>query len=465
MNKIFLTALAFVFLIGSCKKNSFNTSGGALVNFSADTLKFDTVFTSVGSITQSVKIINLNNQKLMLSEISLVGGNSSPFKINIDGASGAAANNIEVEANDSLYVFVTVNVNPAAGNLPFILEDSIRVSYNGNQRYIQLQAWGQNANFLRNNKISGNTVWPDNLPYVILGGLQVDSNATLTIQKGCKIYLHADAPFIVDGTLLVQGEKYDNTKVYFQGDRLDAPYNSFPGSWPGLFFRTSSKDNILEFAVIKNAYQGVVAENPSSDSNPKITLNECIIDDIFDAGILGVHTSIEARNCLVSNCGKNIVLGYGGNYNFTHCTVASFSNNYILHQNPVLNISNYAIQGNNILVNDITTTFTNCIFWGDFGLVDDEVVASRQSNAVFKVSFANCLWKVKTEPTGVDTVNMVVNADPAFVNINTQKRQFDFHLNVVSPAIDKGIDTGIPLDLDGNPRAVGLPDLGCYEKQ
>jgi hypothetical protein len=419
----------------------------------------------VGSITQSVKIINQNNQKLMLSEISLAGGTVSAFKINIDGAPGPAANNIELAANDSLYVFVTVNVNPGTGNLPFILEDSIRVSYNGNQRYIQLQAWGQNANFLRNIKISGNTVWSNNLPYVILGGLQVDSNATLTIQKGCKIYLHADAPFIVDGTLLVQGEKYDSTKVFFQGDRLDAPYNSFPGSWPGLFFRTSSKDNILEFAVIKNAYQGVVAEDTSSDGNPKITLNECIIDDIFDAGILGVHTSIQARNCLVSNCGKNIVFGYGGIYNFTHCTVASFSNNYLLHQNPVLNISNYAIQGNNTLVNDITSTFTNCIFWGDFGLVDDEVVASRQGNTVFKVSFANCLWKVKTEPAGVDTVNMVVNANPAFVNINTQTRLFDFHLNAGSPAIDKGFNTGIPFDLDGNPRAVGLPDLGCYEKQ
>jgi hypothetical protein len=465
MNKVFLTSLAFIFLISSCKKNSFITSAGALVNFSSDTLKFDTVFTSVGSITQSVKIINQNNQKLMLSEISLAGGAVSPFKINIDGAPGPAAKNIELGANDSLYVFVTVNVNPAAGTLPFVLEDSIQVSYNGNQHYIQLQAWGQNAIFLRNTKITVNTVWPDTLPYVILGGLLVDSNATLTIQKGCKIYLHANAPFLIDGTLLVQGEKYDSTKIYFQGDRLDAPYNSFPGSWPGLFFRTTSKDNILEFAVLKNAYQGVVAEDPSSDGNPKITLNECILDDIFDAAILGVHTSIQAQNCLVSNSGKNIVLGYGGNYNFTHCTVASFSNNYILHQYPVLNIGNYALQGNNTLVNDITSTFTNCIFWGDFGAVDDEVVTSLKGNTIFKVSFANCLWKIKTEPAGVDTAKMVVNADPVFVNINTQNRVFDFHLNAGSPAIDKGIDTGIPFDLDGSPRAVGLPDLGCYEKQ
>ncbi len=52
-----------------------------------------------------------------------------------------------------------------------------------------------------------------NCPYVILGGLIVDTNVTLTIDKGARIYLHADAPLIVDGTLSVTGTK--NRQCYF----------------------------------------------------------------------------------------------------------------------------------------------------------------------------------------------------------------------------------------------------------
>src|SRR5207344_1994342 len=99
--------------------------------------------------------------------------------------------------------------------------DSIQIVYNDNDRFVQLESWGQNAHFLRNRTLTGNVTWKNDLPYVILGGLQIDTTASLTIDRGCRIYLHADAPIIVDGTLEVLGEKFDSTRVYFQGDRLD----------------------------------------------------------------------------------------------------------------------------------------------------------------------------------------------------------------------------------------------------
>ena len=72
------------------------------------------------------------------------------------------------------------------------------------------------------------------MPYVILGSLLVNRQ-TLTINKGCRIYVHADAPLVVDGTLKVNGLKDTADRVYFQGDRLDDPYKDFPASWPGVF--------------------------------------------------------------------------------------------------------------------------------------------------------------------------------------------------------------------------------------
>jgi hypothetical protein len=462
----FLILLTIISLSSCKKENSTITSADARLRLSDDILKYDTVFVTRGSITQFVKIFNENNQILRLSELRLMGGAPSFYKMNVDGLPGTAFSNIDIAANDSLYVFVSVNIDPNAANLPFIVKDSIRISYNGNTRFVQLQAYGQNAIFLRNQKLTGNTVWNNTLPYVILGGIKVDTTATLTIQKGTRIYLHADAPFVVDGTLITNGEKYDSTRIVFRGDRLDDPYRDYPAAWPGINFRGQSKNNVLNYTTVKNAYQGIIAELPSVNANVKVTLNECIIDNAYDAGILGVNSSITGRNCLISNCGNNIGFILGGNYQFTHCTAASFSNSFIVHKDPVLIATNYLKQPNNtFLTASLNATFTNCIFWGAFGTVDDEAVADKVGSNPYNVTFNNCLFKVKTVLNPLITNNNgLANQNPAFDSVNTSRQFYNFRLKTGSPALNAGIATGVATDLDGKPRPVGLPDLGCYEK-
>jgi hypothetical protein len=132
---------------------------------------------------------------------------------------------------------------------------------------------------------------------------------------------------------------------------------------------------------------------------------------------------------------------------------------------PVLSVTNYTLVGTTSLTADLHASFTNCIFWGDNGIVDNEVVVSQQGNTAFSVNFANCLWKVKTTPSGIVSANIIANANPMFDSINNAKPFYDFHLQAGSPALDKGTATPLLIDLDGNPRAVGPPDLGCYERQ
>jgi hypothetical protein len=458
--------LSLCILFFACKKESFITSPDAQVTLSADTLKFDTVFTTAGSITGFFKILNQNNQKLKISSVKLMGGTASPFKINVDGFVGPEVNNLEITANDSMYVFVSVIINQNTNNLPFIVRDSIRISYNGVDRWVQLEAWGQNAHFFKNKKISVNETWNNDLPYVILGYLLVDSNKTLTINKGCRIYVHADAPVLVDGTLLVNGLKDSADRVYFRGDRLDDPYRDFPASWPGIYFSPASKDNVFNYAILKNSYQALALQDPSVNANPKLVLNECIIDNAYDAGIIAINSSLQARNCLVSNCGKNLYLLKGGDYQFTHCTVASISNNYIPHRDPVLIVSNYIKVNNTPITANLNAAFRNCIFWGDNGLVDDEVVVSKTGTTVFNVIFDANLWRVTNDPTNVTATQIIKNQDPQFDSINTSRHFYDFHLKTTSPAINKGVNAGVVIDLDGKIRPLGAaPDLGCYEKQ
>ncbi|MBL7702369.1 MAG: hypothetical protein JNM14_08970 [Ferruginibacter sp.] len=460
-----LFSFAFCLFLISCKKDSFITSEFAQVRFTADTLKYDTVFTTTGSITKSFKIVNENDQKLRLSKVKLMGGSASAYKINIDGSSTTEATNLDIEANDSIYVFVSVTVNPNAANLPFIVSDSILISYNGNNRYVQLQAYGQNANFLRNRVITGNVVWTNNLPYVILGSIRIDTTATLTIQPGCRIYSHADAPFIVDGSLIADGTKTE--PVTFTGDRLDEGYKDLPASWPGIYFRGSSKNNVLTYAVVKNANQAIVTEKPSINANPKVVLHQCIIDNAFETGILSVNSSLQADNTLISNCGSNIVLQYGGTYNFTHCTIAAYSTNFIIHKNPALSADNFTKQAGGTLTADMNAVFRNNIFWGDEGIVSNELVVNKQGSTVFSVLFENNLYRSAADPSNSTLTGNIRNADPVFDSINATKNIFDFRItkNAASPAINAGSVTGFPKDLDDKIRNVGLPDLGCYEKQ
>jgi len=310
---------------------------------------------------------------------------------------------------------------------------------------VQLEAWGQNAHFFRNKEINSGETWSNDLPYVVQGYLYVAANQVLTIEKGCRIYVHADAPIIIDGSLKVNGEKDTIDRVFFNGDRLDEPYKDFPASWPGIFFRTDSKDNVLNYAVIRNAYQAIAMENPSSNLKPKLILNECVIDNSYDAGIIALNSSITATNCLVSNCGKNVALAKGGEYTFSHCTIASYSNNYIQHKDPVLFVSNS--DGTNTA--SLSALFRNCIFWGEGGTVTNEIGVYKKSVSS-SIKFDNVLWKVQTAPQGADASGNKINQNPLFDSINISKNYYDFHLksNPLSPAIDKG-----------NPITIGTPDF------
>jgi hypothetical protein len=263
--------------------------------------------------------------------------------------------------------------------------------------------------------------------------------------------------------LQVNGSKDTIDRVYFSGDRLDEPYKNYPAAWPGIYFGTTSKDNVFNYAVIRNSYQSIAVQDPSPNANPKVTLNECMIDNSYDAGIITLNSSVTARNCLISNCGRNIVLIKGGTYSFTHCTVTSFSNGYIQHREPVLQIRNFD-ENNNTEILD--ATFRNCIFWGENGTTDDEVAVEKAGSTSVTLDFSNNIWKVQTASSAITTNQDNITSDPLFDSIDVSNQYYNFRLKDDSPAKNTGVNAGVIIDLDGNSRPVGLkPDLGCFEKQ
>lgn len=453
-------ALFFITIFFSCKKDSFITLPNAFISLSSDTLHFDTVFTSTGSVTQAVKIFNLNNQKLRISKIELSGGSTSSFKINVNGVSGSFFSNIDIEANDSIYIFVTVNINPNQSNLPFFILDSILINYNGNNNYVQLDAYGRNARFLKNLVITHDSIFTSDWPCIILGSLTVNVSATLTINMGSEIFCHQDASIFINGTLKVNGEKAAGSQVIFRSDRLDDPYKYYPGSWQGIVFSQNSSNNEINSAIIENAITALTI-NGNGNATPQLKLNACIITNNLNEGIKAINSNIYAENCLVTNCGLNNINLNAGSYNFVYCTVAGYSDVLLSHQAPVLAVSDTinVMQTASVLAN-----FTNSILYGESGLTDDEISLLQTGNN-FTVNFNNILYKAQNVPASI-FINSINNADPEFVTIDEEHADFNFHLMPGSVCKDAGKMLSVKTDLEGHPRMAGsAPDLGCYEIQ
>ena len=182
------------------------------------------------------------------------------------------------------------------------------------------------------------------------------------------------------------------------------------------------------------------------------------------------QSNIDVDNTLISNCGKNINIQEGGSYHFINCTVVSYSNVFILHEYPVLQLNNYAYPNSILTASDIYADFKNCIFWGDGGGFDEEINLSREGTNPYNVSFRNCLIKSNINNSDAQFIDNIRNIDPSFDSVDTYNNYYLFTTNqYASPVIDAGLDTTntiFPFDLNHNNRIAGLKtDIGCYEKQ
>jgi len=122
--KYFILPVLLLFLF-ACRKDVPITDSSAKLEFSQDTLIFDTVFTSIGSTTEWLKVYNPHNRAIVISNIYLAGGKSSNFRMNVDGIPTYSEQDIEIRANDSIFIFVEVTVDPNGANNPLIIKDSI----------------------------------------------------------------------------------------------------------------------------------------------------------------------------------------------------------------------------------------------------------------------------------------------------------------------------------------------------
>jgi len=470
---IYLIVILSVVVL-SCSEEDFITSPSAKLEFSTDTLAFDTVFTSIGSVTKRFTVHNTHNRSINISKIYLAGGDDSPFRLNINGIQANEASEVEIPSKDSIFIFVEVTVDPTGENNPMVIQDSVMFSTNGNIQNIDLLAYGQDFH-LFNGEVIKTQVWKNDKPYLIYNSLMVDSLENLTIEAGCRIHFHKKASLLVKGTLTVNGtfEK----PVYFQGDRLEKIYENIPeqwGSWVelesgslymlgGIHFLVGSKDNLINYAVIKNATKGIQADSLGNSPKPVLTISNSRIENMSLNCLDARSTTVVASNCIFANCGSYAVaLLFGGTYEFYHCTIANYYA-YANRSEVSLILNNYYEYNDKTYSFDLAKAyFGNCIIYGSN---TSELSLDNSGTGAFNYRFDHCLIKTggKVEIDESRITGSILEKDPIFKNVS----EYNYAIDSLSPAKNVGsldVATLFPLDLNNVSRlADSGPDFGALE--
>lgn len=497
MNKTFLGILFIVILTFGCRKSNNFSHSAKNLSFSADTVFLDTVFSTIGSSTRTLKVYNPSDEDIYISNIQLGRGNSSFYRMNVNGISTKNIQNVELLAKDSIYIFIEVTAD-VQGSLSLLYTDSIVFNTGGVIQDVDLVTLAKDAYFHYADKsltikqsppfsdiiipysiLGCNETWTNDKPHVIYGYAVVDSACTLTIEPGAEVHFHNGSGLWVyrGGTLLVDPSNtgdIENNPIVFQGDRLEPAYENIPGQWGGVFggiyIMGGSENNLINHALIKNSTIAIRTDSVGlNNSNLNLTIKNSIITNHSRVGLYGGFSNIEAENNVISNCGISGFYGLGGRYEFRHCTFANYWNQSSRSTSTVT-LSNYFEDGiGNQYIRELANAyFGNCIIYGS---KVSEVRIDEAGSNMHNYQFNTCLLRL--EPNPIDNSydindntrfdNCVFNQPPGFIDYQSQ----NFQLDSISTALDLGnfIDANqVPDDILGNNR-LSSPDLGAYERQ
>ncbi len=449
------------------------SSPDAQLQFSLDTITFDTIFTTIGSTTQRFTVRNPYEEDVLISRVRLGGGDFSNFRLNVNGIVGNEIYDLEVAAKDSIYIFVEVTIDPNGENLPMVVQDSIEFTTNTNFQDVKLIAYGQDFTLIKGEMLETQT-WTAEKPYLVYDYAYVDSTSTLTIEPGARVYFHKDAGLYVRGTLIAEGT-FEN-QIQFQSDRLEPSYEDIPDQWNGVRLYSGSHDNVLNYVTIKNANIGLQVGTIENEGFASLELTNSTIENMAYAGVFAMKSKIKGYNNVIANCGfYATALLVGGEYEFYHTTIANYWGNYSTKSrtSASLVMSNVLViegsNGSKVSYNgDLKKAiFSNSIIYGN---LSNELELGDNGENEFNFLFDHCIIQAPdtlnvSNQEHYQNVWLGSDFDPRFVD---PYDNFNYQLDTLTAAKDIGksdIAKFFPLDLlNKNRISDNGPDLGAYER-
>ncbi len=468
-----LVVAALMVSLFSCEDEGYMKSQDAQLRFSADTITFDTIFTTIGSTTQHLRVYNPYDESILISRIRVAGGDFSNFRLSVDGKSTNEAYEIEVPARDSIYIFVEVTIDPTGQNLPMVIQDSIEFTTNSKLQNIKLIAYGQDFKLIKGETV-GTTTWTSEKPYLVYDYAYVDSLSTLTIEPGTRIHFHKGAGMYVKGTVKAEGTFQE--PIRFLSDRLEDNYKNIPDQWNGIILFSGSHDNVFNYTNIKNANIGLQVGTIEEEGFASLQLSNARIENMAYAGLFALKSKITGYNNVIANCGfYAAALLVGGEYEFYHTTIANFWGNYSSRSRSTssLVLSNVLVVQqadgtSKTYVGDLQKAFFgNSIIYGSNA---KEIELGNNMENTFNYEFDHCIIQVP------DTFNISNNDHFKSVwkgakynpNFADPFDEYDYSLDTLSAAKDIGKEKyadEFPLDIMNKDRTGDDgPDLGAFER-
>ena len=443
MKRIFLyLIILYISVLTACSDNdSFTTSRSNLLTFSVDTVKMDTVFSTVASSTYTFWVYNYSGDGIRLNTVRLQNGNQTGFRVNVDGSYldnmlGSVVTDLEVRKGDSIRVFVELTAAETRQTDPQLIEDDLVFSLeSGAEQKVHLRSYAWDAVQVKDLVITKDTLIESDKPIVIYGdGIKVDSGAVLTL-RNTTLYFHDGAGMAVRGTL-----KTEN--VVMRGDRLDhmfdyLPYDRVSGQWRGIVFEEPSVDNVLTDTEIRNAMTAVRLDSAALDSAvQRLTMTRCVVHNAKGGGVVSINSNIGLYYCQLTNTYGDCLAIYGGKADIDHCTLGQFY--------PFAADRGFALVFSDEY--DLKLECKNSIVTG---YADDEVMLYHNDgdpSTTLEYYFSDCL--LRTPAVEDDTLSFKriqwetpkdsIQGKQHFVKIDETNLYYDFHLDSLSTAIGKG---------------------------
>ena len=231
----------FTLFLYSCSESvSYSTSTSDKIAFSEDTVRFDTLISTIGSATKTMSVYNRNKDALRITHVQLGKGLSSPFRVNVDGQYlyGGVGEDFEIRKNDS--IVVRIEVTPPQVGSDEILTFSDVLTFrleSGIVQNVVLTAGSIDAYIIHGLVIDCDSILFADKPYVIYDSLVVHPATKLTLLPGTRLLFHDGASMEVYGSVDAEGTL--DKPVIFRGDRMDHMfdyllYDNTPNRWEGI---------------------------------------------------------------------------------------------------------------------------------------------------------------------------------------------------------------------------------------
>lgn len=448
----------------------------ASIEFSVDTLSFDTVFTNAGSATRSVIIRNPGKRAVEIRSVGMQSGNS--FRINLDGEQELSRmQHLRIDGGDSLFLFVRATIDPADRSNPLLVEDKVVFEVGNHAKQLTLQAYGWDVELIDSLLIVGDTLMEGRKPYLVRNYILVDSTATLRIAPGARFYMHDDAQLACYGGFIAPGTL--EAPILFAPDRLDNIYEGIPysyvgGKWNGIYLVEPDTAYLSHVEVIS----GNVGLYVQGSGREHLTLLDSRIHNMSLYGIVLQQVDALVANTEISNCAQYCAYLSGGRYDLIHTTIASYFNStYYAIQTTIRQDSISPLYINNLskhrkptevhLLNSVLAgARKNCLMLATPlpQYYAGELAYSYLQTDSIKAAYAHDI----VYPTPVQPY-AAAKANPVFVctYYGDKEQYYDFTLDSLSPArniADSLTALHYPLDRRGRNRLEdGRPDAGCYE--